>query len=214
MKIRAAIIGKPAFRRPVRRNPGRNRSKPETPGLQLLLLSLMVASVFGGAALYLLFASSMQPQLAAVYDVYCAMRDEAWFTRFCAALLPTAGTGLLVVYLGVSPAGAFAVLPLVSLRCAAMGSVAAYLVKTNGKPGLTAYFTGLFPGRALALGALFLLVVHALRCSRYIKSCLKRDSLKDENWAFSYLRACLPALLLLVAAALLDASLQRFCITV
>ena len=212
MKIQAAFIGKPKLRRPIRKNVRKPRSKPESPGLQLLLLFLMLASLFGGAILYLLFSSSMQPQLAAVYDVYSAMHDSSWCMRFCASLLPTAGTGLLVVYLGVSPAGAWTLLPLVSLRCAAMGSVAAYLVKTNGKQGLTAYFAGLFPGRAVAFGALFLLCIHALRCSKYVKSCLKRDSLKDENWTFSYIRACLPALLLLLLAAVLDTSLQRFCL--
>ena len=212
MKIRAAIIGAPKLRRPVRRPIRMNRRKPETPLLRLLLLALMVASLFGGAVLYLLFAASMQPQLAAVYDVYCAMQRASDWSRFCTALLPTVGTGLLVVYLGVSPVGAFAVVPVVSLRCAAIGSVAAYLVKETGKPGLTAYFAGLFPGRALALGALFLLSVHALRCSGYLKSCLKRDSMKDETWALSYIRACLPALGMLVAAAFLDTALQRFCL--
>lgn len=211
MKIRAAVISKPKLHRPVRNSVRFKRNKTETPGLQLLLLGLMVTSLFGGAVLYLLFSVSMQPQLAAVYDVFCTMYDASWFIRLCAALLPTAGTGLLIVYFGVSPVSAFAVLPLVSLRCTAMGCVAAFLVKEFDKQGLTAYFAGLFPGRAVAFGALFLLSVHALRCSRYIKSCLKRDSLKNERWAVSYIRACLPALLMLVGAALLDASLQRLC---
>ena len=92
MKIQAAFIVKPKLRRPIRKNVRKPRSKPESPGLQLLLFFLMLASLFGGAILYLLFSSSMQPQLAAVYDVYSAMRHASYFSRFCAALLPTAGT--------------------------------------------------------------------------------------------------------------------------
>ena len=212
MKIQAAVFKKPSFAHPVRRKFRPKTRRTQHTAERLILLGLMLLALFGGAVIYLAFQSGMQQEIASYYQAYCDAVEAPFMLRLSASLLPALGAGFLLLYLGTSPFGVWGVLGFLALRCAATGSVAAFLVHSGGAAGIRAYFFGLFPGRALALAALFLLSGHAIKCSVSLKSCLKRDSSAEPSWFVSYLRACLPALTLLCAASLTDALLQRFCV--
>ena len=208
MRIQAAVFKKSPAIHPFARRQKSSRFPREAMADKMILLFWMLIFLFCGVFMYTCNQDRMQPSFQAFFQAYCESRTSDFGVFFFASLLPTLGAGLVIFYLGISPLGAVGIGSLLVLRCTAMGSLGAYMALAFGKIGLRAFFYGFFPGRSLALCALFLLSGHALRCSKYIKSCLKRDSSLPNGWFFSYMRVCIPGLLMTIAAAVSDIFLQ------
>ena len=208
MKIQAAVFKRSPAVHPFTRRHKHSRLPHEAIADKMILLFWMLVFLFCGVFMYLCNQDRMQPAFHALFQAYCESRASDFGVFFFASLLPTFGAGLFLFYLGISPVGTVGIGTLLALRCTTMGSLGAYMALAFGKSGLRAFFYGFFPGRSLALCALFLLSGHALKCSNYLKSCLKRDSSLPNGWFFSYMRICVPGLLMTIAATVSDILLQ------
>ena len=203
MKIQAALIRRRRDRpRFARTRPNRKReARPVPPGVPALCAIL--AGLCCGVLLEALFPSGLASGLAENLTAFFGASDASFGAVLRRCLLPSAGLGLLIVYLGASPVGSPAIAALLCMRGCGLGAVAAFLAQ-RGTTGLSCYFALLFPAKALQLSGLFLVARRAMQLSKYYKSCLKRDSVQPEPVARRYLISCLQGLLLLVLSAAAD----------
>lgn len=207
MKVQAVLVSKPRKKRPAARGKTRSPQRHARNRLQVLLLCLMVMSLFGGVLLFSLRTSAMESAFRSYYASFEASLGASFSARLFSSLLPGAGVGLMLWYFGLSPAGTTAILPLLAVRCAALGALSVWLVQ-NG--GTAFYFCRLFPAKVLQLLGLFLLAYCACSCCSYLKSRLKQDSFRDSGWFIAYLKAGLPGMGLLVLSALCEVLLQQW----
>ena len=208
MKVQAALIRNQHAPISLHKKKPRTAS-PKTDWQPMLSFGCLLLGLFFGVALFTLQTERFLLPLKQYIDVFLSAANAAFFVRWRSALLPTVCFGLILMYLGVSPIGTAAILPLLLLRAASVGLLGAFLKEAYPTGGLAFFYVCLFPSKALQLIGLFLLSKSALKCSGYIKSCLKTDNTHPVAF-FSYGLACLPGLCCLALASLTDVFLQQF----
>lgn len=210
MKVQAVLLQKPRAYRTRKEHMRRSRGirLPDRQSAAPFCFALF--GLCAGVCLYCFRQTALSDSIYDVFERYSAALGASFAARFTGTMLHSFGVGIIIMYLGASPLAAWAVLPFLLLRSAAVGLVSAWLMQQFAMQGAAYYFACLFPATALQLVGLCLLSQRAIRLSGYIKSCLKRDSFSHEPIVRSYIAACLPWLFCLLLSALADVLLRQW----
>ena len=193
MKVQAVFVKKPRPKRSAEPPRVNRQKRMQLPDRQSIVpFCIVIIGLFSGVILFVFRRSLLSDKLYTLYQTYLSAMAASFFARLGGEFLSCLGVGIVIVYLGVSPIAAYAILPLLTLRAVCVGSVASWLTVEFYTKGTAYYFVCFYPAKAFQIIGLCMLAQRALRLSAYIKSRLKRDSFHNEPMARQYLIACLP----------------------